>query len=49
LEAKKAELESPIKATGPTKSEDGEGGEASDGAADETDEENAVDEAQLKS
>jgi len=48
LEAQKAELESRIKAASPAKNEDGEEGEASDGAADETDEENAVDEAQLK-
>jgi len=48
LEAQKAELESRIKAASPAKNEEGEEGEASDGAADETDEENAVDEAQLK-
>lgn len=42
LEAKKAELESQIKAAAPAKGEDGEGAET------ETDEEDAVDEAQLK-
>ena len=44
LEVKKAELESQIKAAGPKGAE----GEEGDGAADEADDESAVDEAQLK-
>lgn len=47
LEAKKAELDSQIKAAAPGKGEDGDEAEGSD-AADGDDEENAVDEAQLK-
>lgn len=46
LEAKKAELDSQIKAVAPSKGEDGD--EADSEAADGDDEENAVDEAQLK-
>ena len=47
LEAKKAELDSQIKAASPKEAE-GEDGEAAEAAEDEADEENAVDEAQLK-
>lgn len=47
LEAKKAELDSQIKAATPSKGEDGDEAEGSD-APDGDDEENAVDEAQLK-
>lgn len=47
LVAKKAELDSQIKAASP-KEAGGEDGEAADAAEDETDEENAVDEAQVK-
>ena len=47
LEAKKAELDSQIKAASPKESE-GEEGEAAEAAEDDTDEEGAVDEAQLK-
>ena len=47
LEAKKAELDSQIKAASP-KDAEGEDGEAAEAAEDEADEENAVDEAQLK-
>ncbi|RQO59691.1 restriction endonuclease subunit M [Paucibacter sp. KBW04] len=47
LEAKKAELDSQIKAASPKEAE-GEEGEAAEVAADEGDDENAVDEAQLK-
>lgn len=47
LEAKKAELDSQIKAASPTEAE-GENGEAAEAAEDDSDEENAVDEAQLK-
>lgn len=47
LEAKKAELDSQIKAAAPSKGEDGDETEGSD-APDGDDEENAVDEAQLK-
>jgi type I restriction enzyme M protein len=47
LEAKKAELDSQIKAASPKEAE-GEDGEAAEVAEDEPDEENAVDEAQLK-
>lgn len=47
LEAKKAELDSQIKAASP-KDVDGEDGEAAEAAEDDGDEENAVDEAQLK-
>lgn len=46
LEAKKAELDSQIKAAAPSKGEDGDEAEGSD--APDGDEENAVDEAQLK-
>lgn len=50
LEAKKAELDSQIKAADPKAAKDGDGeeGEAADSAEDGADEENAVDEAQLK-
>ena len=47
LEAKKAELDSQIKAASP-KDAEGEDGEAAEAAEDDGDEENAVDEAQLK-
>ena len=47
LEARKAELDSQIKAAGP-KDAEGEDGEAAEAAEDEADEENAVSEAQLK-
>ena len=47
LEAKKAELDSQIKAASP-KDAEGDEGEAADAAEDEADEENAVSEAQLK-
>ena len=47
LEAKKAELDSQIKAASP-KDAEGEDGEAAEEAEDEADEENAVDEAQIK-
>ena len=47
LEAKKAELDSQIKAASP-KDAESEDGEAAEAAEDEADEENAVDEAQLK-
>lgn len=47
LEAKKAELDSQIKAASP-KDAEGEEGEAAEAAEDDADEENAVDEAQLK-
>lgn len=47
LEAKKAELDSQIKAASPKDVED-EDGEAAEGAEDDAGEENAVDEAQLK-
>lgn len=47
LEAKKAELDSQIKAASP-KDAEGEDGEAGEAAEDDGDEENAVDEAQLK-
>lgn len=47
LEAKKAELDSQIKAASPKEAE-GEDGEAAEAAEDEADEENTVDEAQLK-
>ncbi|WP_434141480.1 SAM-dependent DNA methyltransferase (plasmid) [Pseudomonas luteola] len=47
LEAKKAELDSQIKAANP-KDAEGEDGEAAEAAEDEADEDNAVDEAQLK-
>ncbi len=47
LEAKKAELDSQIKAAGP-KEAAGEDGEAAEAAEDDGDEDNAVDEAQLK-
>ncbi|WP_313207545.1 class I SAM-dependent DNA methyltransferase [Stenotrophomonas sp.] len=47
LEAKKAELDSQIKAASP-KDAEGEDGEAGEAAEDDSDEENAVDEAQLK-
>lgn len=47
LEAKKAELDSQIKAASP-KDAEGDEGEAADAAEDEADEDNAVDEAQLK-
>lgn len=47
LEAKKAELDSQIKAASP-KDAEGEDGEAADAAEDEADEESAVSEAQLK-
>ncbi|KQR60935.1 class I SAM-dependent DNA methyltransferase [Acidovorax sp. Leaf160] len=47
LEAKKAELDSQIKAASP-KDAEGEDGEAAEAAEDDADEENAVDEAQLK-
>lgn len=47
LEAKKAELDSQIKAASPKEAE-GEDGEAAEVAEDDTDEESAVDEAQLK-
>lgn len=47
LEAKKAELDSQIKAASP-KDAEGEDGEAAEAAEDEADEENAVDESQLK-
>lgn len=47
LEAKKAALDSQIKAASPKEAE-GEDGEAAEAAEDEADEENAVDEAQLK-
>ncbi|MCY1354836.1 hypothetical protein D9M69_412300 [compost metagenome] len=45
LEAKKAELDSQLKAAAPTKGEDSD---ETDGAADADDEENPIDEAQLK-
>ena len=50
LEAKKAELESQIKAAAPAKDEDGQDGEgaADDVAADDGDDDDPVDEAQLK-
>lgn len=47
LEARKAELDSQIKAASP-KDAEGEDGESAEAAEDEADEENAVDEAQLK-
>jgi type I restriction enzyme M protein len=47
LEAKKAELDSQIKAAGP-KDAEGEDGEATEVAEDEADDENIVDEAQIK-
>ncbi|NYE61097.1 type I restriction enzyme M protein [Duganella sp. 1224] len=47
LEAKKAELDSQIKAAGPKDAED-EDDDASDAVEDEADEENTVDEAQIK-
>jgi len=47
LEAKKAELDSQIKAASP-KDVEGEDGEAAEAAEEDADEENAVDEAQLK-
>lgn len=47
LEAKKAELDSQIKAASP-KDAEAEGGEAAEAAEEDADEENAVDEAQLK-
>ena len=47
LEAKKAELDSQIKAASP-KDAEGEDGEATEAEEDDADEENAVDEAQLK-
>lgn len=47
LEARKAELDSQIKAASP-KDAEGEDGEAAEAAEDDGDEENAVDEAQLK-
>lgn len=47
LEAKKAELDSQIKAASP-KDTEGEDGEAAEAVEDDADEENAVDEAQLK-
>ncbi len=47
LEAKKAELDSQIKAASP-KDAEGEDGESAEATADEADEENVVDEAQLK-